>query len=310
MAKPRKIQLQSAYLKVGNFKGMFSDLAAFSQPDALSNDMWLYTGVTVTLSDVMLRNNDLVIKTVDDPATDLTSTNLDSGKWKIVRHLTDAEINWLAAQLYNPPSASLSGGAALEKNCSINPYSAVLSWGVTAGTNPITTCEFQKKEGAGVWTKVKDLTGPSGTETVSVTINTDTQFRVMVSSKAGEAVYSSIRSVTFQYKTGYRVGAADAVADDTWMKAGTMALDSSVYGSFTLNPELGEHMYYYVPVSMVSGPNYIDPPYFYVGGFEGGFAVYSSTAVYTLGDGTTINYVVYRSNQANLGETTVTVSAS
>jgi len=131
----------------------------------------------------------------------------------------------------------------------------------------------------------------------------------MVSSKAGEAVYSSIRSVTFQYKTGYRVGAADAVADDTWMKAGTMALDSSVYGSFTLSPGSGEHMYYYVPVSMVSSP-YLSPPYFYVGGFEGGFEVYSTSAVYTLGDGTTINYVVYRSNQANLGNTNVTVSAS
>lgn len=309
MAKPRKIQLQSAYLKVGNFKGMFSDLAAFSQPDALSNDMWLYTGVTVTLSDVMLRNNDLVIKTVDDPATDLTSANLANGKWKIVRHLTDAEINWLAAQLYNPPSASLSGGISLEKNYSVSPYSTSLSWSVTAGTNPITTCEFQKKEGAGVWTKVKDLTGTSGTETVSVTINTDTQFRILVSSKAGEAVYSSIRSVTFQYKTGYRVGAADAVADDTWMKAGAMALDSSVYGSFTLSPGSGEHMYYYVPASMVSSP-YLSPPYFYVGGFEGGFEVYSTSAVYTLGDGTTINYVVYRSSQPNLGNTTVTISAS
>jgi hypothetical protein len=102
-AKPRKIQLQSAHLKVGNFKGVFDDLPAFAQPDALSNDMWLYQGGTATHEDVMLRNGDLVIKTVNDKDTPLTAANLAAGKWKVVRHLTDGEIAWLTTQITTPP---------------------------------------------------------------------------------------------------------------------------------------------------------------------------------------------------------------
>lgn len=311
MGKPRKIQLQSAHLKVGNFKGVFTDLAAFSQADALSNDMWLYTGSTATEGGVMLRNNDLVMKTVDDAETPLSSDNLTNGKWKIVRHLTDAEINWLAGQLYVAPSATLtlSGSSTLERNHSALPYSTTLSWTTSAGTNAIITREFQRKDGAGAWTKVKDLTGNSGSESVTIQINTDTQFRVLVSSKAGETIYSTTRSVVFQYKTGYRVGTASPTIDDAWLKAGTNAFATSVYRSFTVNAGAGEHIYYYVPKSMVSAP-YISPPAFYVGGFEGGFAVHSTTAAYTLGDGTSVEYVVYRSNQPSLGNTTVTVSAT
>jgi hypothetical protein len=308
-AKPRKIQLQSAHLKVGNFKGAFDDLPAFAQPDALSNDMWLYQGVTVTHESVMLRNGDLVMKTIDDSETPFTAANIAAGKWKVIRHLTDDEIGWLTSQMYTPPAATLSGGATLEKNHSALPYAAALSWTTTAGTNAIVTRELHKREGGGAWVKVKDLTGNSGSETVNVGINTDTQFRVLVSSKSGEAVYSPTREVKFQYRTGYRAGEASPAIDSAWMKAGTTAFATSPYRTFTVNAGTGQHIYFYVPKSMVSAP-YINPPAFYVGGFEGGFAVHQTDARYALGDGAEVDYVVYRSNQPSLGNTTVTVSAS
>jgi len=303
MAKPRKIQLHSANLQMWNSRGT-SDFSAFSPADVLAGDSWL-SSASAVVSGLQIRNGDLIIALTDNPAA-LSQSSVDAGDWKLIRNLTEAEIAWLESQLYNPPSASLSGGTTLEKNYSETPYSASLTWSVTEGTNSITTKELWEKEGAGAWTKVKDLTGTSGTESVNVTINVDTQFRVLVSSRSGEEIYSTIRTVAFQYKVGYRVGVASPTVNDAWLKAGTLVFDSDEFRTFNVNAATDEHIYYYVPKAYVSDP-YITPPYFYVGGFEGGFAVLTSAAGYAFGDETTEDYVVYRSTQSGLGNTTVTV---
>lgn len=310
MAKPKKKQLHSSYLKVWNFRGA-DDFSAFAPSSILSTDAWLCNAAANVVLDggnLTIRPGDLVVAIDDDPGT-LTLANVQAGKWKIIRNITDDELTELANLAYTPPTASLSGGTTLEKHYSVSPYSVSLSWSVTEGSNPITSIELQKRENTGVWTKVKDLTGSGGSENVDVTIDTDTQFRVMVSSKSGEQVYSSTRQVVFQYKVGYRVGAPDPAIDDAWLKAGTLVFDTDEFRSFTANAATDEHIYYYVPKAYVSSP-YINPPYFYVGGFEGGFAVYDSEASYEFGDETTEDYVVYRSTNAGLGSTNVTVQNS
>jgi hypothetical protein len=309
MAKPRKLQIHSSYLKVWNFRGE-SAFTAFAPAEVLASDVWLcnaaYTNGTLTI-----KPGDLVMAMADlDIATyPLNQTNVDNGKWKIIRHISQNEKAWIESQMYTAPSATVSGGTTLEKSLQALAYAASIVWSVTAGTNAIITKELWEKEGAGSWVKVKDLTGTSGTETVNVTINTDTQFRVQVSSKSGELIYSSVTTVAFQYKTGYRTDDPTPTINSTWLHAGTLGFDTDAYRTFTETAAAGKHIFYFVPKSFVSSP-YLNPPAFYVGGFQGGFDVNKTNAVYTLGDGSTVEYVVYRSAQASLGSTTVIVQSA
>lgn len=308
MAKPRKIQLHSAYFQAWNIRGAIN-FVAFAPDNVLAGDVWHNIAVAdVTVNDLTIRPQDTVVAIVDNPGL-LNETNLAAGKWKVLRNLSDDILAWLEQQLYTAPSANLTGGMTLEKNYSATPYAASFTWSVAAGTNPITTRELQKREEAGAWTKVKNLTGNSGSETINITINVDTEVRVMVSSKAGELIYSPTRVVKFQFKTGYGTGAGNVTLNDTFMKAGNMSFDTDAYRSFTANAAAGEHIFYYVPKSLISSP-YMNPPYFYVGGFEGGFNVASQNASYVLGDGTSVDYVVYKSTNAGLGSTNVTVQAN
>ncbi len=308
MAKPRKIQLHSVGVQLWNLREL-TDFATFAPTKVLAGDAWHCTAsANVEVNSITIRPADTVLALMDNPG-ELNEANITAGKWKVLRNLSGEMLEWLDGQLYTPPHASLTGGVTLEKNHSLTAYSATFTWSVTAGTNPILTKELWKREGAGTWAKVKDLTGTSGSETVSVTINTDTQFRVQVSSKSGETIYSTIREVKFQYKTGYRVGSAAATLDDAFLNAGTMGFDTDAYRAFTANAAAGEHIFYYVPKSFVSSP-YLSPPYFYVGGFEGGFEVAASNVEYELGDETTVEYVVYKSTNAGLGSTNVTVQSN
>lgn len=308
MAKPRKTQLHSSYFQAWNIRGAIN-FAAFAPDNVLAGDVWHNIAVAdVTVNDLTIRPQDTVVAIIDNPGI-LNEVNLVAGKWKVLRNLSDDILDWIEQQLYTAPSANLTGGMTIEKNYSATPYAASFTWSVAAGTNPITTRELQKREGVGAWTKVKNLTGNSGSETINIAINSDTQVRVLVSSKTGETVYSTTREVKFQYKTGYQAALGSTTLNDAFMKAGNMSFDTDAYRSFTANAAAGEHIFYYVPKSFVSSP-YINPPYFYVGGFEGGFNVASQTASYVLGDGTSVDYVVYKSTNAGLGSTNVTVQSN
>lgn len=308
MAKPKKIQLHSTNFQAWNIRGVIN-FTAFSPDNILAGDAWHNIAEeNVEVNDLTIRPQDTVVAIVDNPGP-LNETNLAAGEWKVLRNLSDDTLDWIEQQLYTAPSANLTGGITLEKNHSATPYAASFTWSVTAGTNPITTSELQKREGTGSWTKVKDLTGNFGSETINVAINSDTQVRVMVSSKAGESIYSPSCFVKFQFKTGYRVGGGEIALNDAFMKDGTMNFDTDAYCTFTVKAMAGDHIFYYVPKSFVTSP-YIKPPYFLVGGFEGGFNVASETAAYVFGDETTVDYVVYKSTNSGLGSTTVTVQAN
>lgn len=309
MAKPKKIQLHSTNFQAWNIRGAINFTTAFSPNNILAGDAWHNIAEeNVEVNDLTIRPQDTVVAIVDNPGP-LNETNLAAGEWKVLRNLSDDILDWIEQQLYTAPSASLNGGITLEKNYALLPYAATFTWSVTAGTNSIIARELWKREGAGAWVKVKDLTGNFGSETINVAINSDTQVRVMVSSKAGESIYSPTCFVKFQFKTGYRVGGGEIALNDTFMKDGTMSFDTDAYCTFTVKAMAGDHIYYYVPKSFVSSP-YINPPYFYVGGFEGGFNVASQNASYTLGDGTSVDYVVYKSTNAGLGSTNVTVQSN
>jgi hypothetical protein len=79
------------------------------------------------------------------------------------------------------------------------------------------------------------------------------------------------------------------------------ALATSRATSFTLTPGITDKIYY-------AFRSAYGTPTFNVGGFDGGFELIASAVSVTNAHGVTENYDVWRSVQANLGNTTVTVS--
>ena len=68
---------------------------------------------------------------------------------------------------------------------------------------------------------------------------------------------------------------------------------------FTVNAGAGQYIYYAIPAAWGT-------PTFFVGGFEGGFDLLSKFN-FTNASGYTTSYNVYKSGNANLGQTTVNV---
>lgn len=113
---------------------------------------------------------------------------------------------------------------------------------------------------------------------------------------------SSTKTTTITFLNGayYGVGNADGDAINNAFVAGLQkVLTSSRARDFTVNAGAGEYIYYAIPATFGT-------PVFYVGGFEGGFNL-AKTFDYQNPSGFTESYNVYKSTNANLGNTTVTV---
>lgn len=96
------------------------------------------------------------------------------------------------------------------------------------------------------------------------------------------------------------VGSVDADGvDSAFVQTLTKALASSRAKTFSANAGDGQYIYYAYPARFGNAT-------FYVGGFEGGFDLLT-TFDYTNASGYTESYNVYRSANANLGATDVTV---
>lgn len=91
---------------------------------------------------------------------------------------------------------------------------------------------------------------------------------------------------------------ADAV-DDAFIQSLTKNLVTGRTGDFKATASEGQYIFFAIPVSMGAAS-------FKVGGFEGGFELIK-TFMYTNSQGHQENYYVYKSANANLGSTTVTV---
>lgn len=105
-------------------------------------------------------------------------------------------------------------------------------------------------------------------------------------------------AITFLNGVYYGVGTAagDAINND-FVKGLTKTLSGSKGKTFTVNATEGKYIYYALP-------HRLGTPVFFVGGFEGGFAL-AKTFDYTNPSGYTESYDVYKSTNAGLGSTTV-----
>ena len=98
--------------------------------------------------------------------------------------------------------------------------------------------------------------------------------------------------------TGVGTVEADGVNND-FIKSLSKTLTGSKAKTFTVNAAGGQYIYYAIPARFGT-------PTFKVGGFEGGFELLK-TFEFTNASGYAESYVVYRSSNAGLGNTTVEV---
>lgn len=127
-----------------------------------------------------------------------------------------------------------------------------------------------------------------------------TEFKVTATDNRN-ATASKSTWVSFKLKKYYGVGDADGDAinnDFITGFGGTLADNRS--GDFTVTADAGQYIYFAVPASFGT-------PTFKVGGFAGGFGL-AKTFDFTNASGHTESYNVYKSANAGLGKTTVSVS--
>ena len=114
-----------------------------------------------------------------------------------------------------------------------------------------------------------------------------------------EATATRQTSITFLNGVYWGVGSNEAEINSEFIKSLTKGLQSSKAKTFTVNAGEGQHIYYAIPT------RYGDCN-FNVGGFDGGFNKIS-TIQFENESKYTESYDVYKSTNANLGNTTVTV---
>ena len=113
---------------------------------------------------------------------------------------------------------------------------------------------------------------------------------------------SSQKSTGVYFRNGryWGVGAVDADGvNDEFVQGLTKELATNNSKTFTVNAGVGQHIFYAHPASFGT-------PVFNVGGFEGGFDLIK-TFDYTNASGFKESYKVWKSTNANLGNTTVVV---
>lgn len=115
---------------------------------------------------------------------------------------------------------------------------------------------------------------------------------------------SATKSTSIYFYNGVYYGVSDVTeaesVDSAFILALTKSLQNSKAKSFTVEPGEGEYIFYALPTRLGT-------PTFYVGGFEGGFDLLA-TIDFENASGFTESYDVYKSTNANLGSTAVTVS--
>lgn len=113
---------------------------------------------------------------------------------------------------------------------------------------------------------------------------------------------SSQKSTSISFRNGRYWGIGDVNADgvdDAFIQGLTKELASNNTKTFTVNAGVGKYIYYASPANFGT-------PSFTVGGFEGGFDLIK-TFDYTNASGFKESYKVWKSGNANLGNTTVVV---
>lgn len=140
----------------------------------------------------------------------------------------------------------------------------------------------------------------SGTKNYS-SVSSDRSWTLTATDDKGA---TASKTITLPFHNGvyYGVGTARISYDSNFVRGLTKTLRGSKLPSFSVNAGDNEYIYYCLPTRNPYGSCN-----FTVNGFTGGFTLVD-TISFTNASGYTENYYIYRSDNANLGSTAVTVS--
>jgi hypothetical protein len=164
-----------------------------------------------------------------------------------------------------------------------------LSWAI----NKTPTALTLDGEALDVSLRSKALTG------LSITKDKNKTWKLVATDERGA---KSEKTTTISFCNGvyYGVGAAQDAYDSAFVMGLTKNLRSNKLTSVTVTAGEGEYIFYCLPKRMGTCT-------FKVGGFEGGFELVA-TMSFTNASGYTEDYYIYKSVNANLGKTTVSIS--
>lgn len=157
---------------------------------------------------------------------------------------------------------------------------------------------------------IKNGTGDqSGSLDIVLTQDTNETYTLTVTSADNKSTASST-SFIFRNRIYWGVDVLPGLYDGNFIKGlSSNAFDPDYLRQFTLNAGVGQFIFFAIPKSYVSSP-YIDPPYFFLGtSVPGGMEIAAETVSYTY-ENNTENYIIYKSANANLGQTDVVISDS
>lgn len=191
-----------------------------------------------------------------------------------------ADLNYKAIAISyfsaNPSTAEMGSEVA----------SAALSWGVNKTPTALTL------DGASV--DVSD-TG----KTIAGAFTADKTWTLEATDERG-ATSEKTASLSFLNGVYYGAAAEPTEYNSAFILGLSKTLRSSYLSSFNANAGAGQYIYYCLPVRMGERS-------FKVGGFDGGFSLVR-TIGFKNASGYTESYYIYRSDNASLGQTSVTIS--
>lgn len=146
--------------------------------------------------------------------------------------------------------------------------------------------------------------GTSGTWTDSGSYSTNKTWTLEVTDAGGVSIAATTASgnatLYFRKSVYYAAAVIPGTINSAFILGMTGGLATSRAKTFTVNAGANQYIWYAAPVSFGACS-------FNVGGFDGGFELVD-TIQHTNASGNTENYYVYRSDNAELGSTTVKVS--
>lgn len=186
---------------------------------------------------------------------------------------------------------SFTGGYNVENGTTVNNVN--LSWTYSKEPTSLTLDGTQVAKTNNVYNKSIALTdlGLKANKTWT-----------LVAKDARNASSTKTTSVIFTDKRYWGVGTVTAASEANSafvLGLGGNELAWNRNKDFTVNAGAGQYIYYAIPAAWGT-------PTFFVGGFEGGFDLLSKFN-FTNASGYTTSYNVYKSGNANLGQTTVNV---
>lgn len=211
---------------------------------------------------------------------------------------------WLPTQLTLDPeligpafAISLSGGTLVEVSNTVTNPSFTSSKNYT-GTAAVLT-NTDNVESKNVLTEFN--ANSAFTSNFSYVKNTyGSSVTFTLTANKGAIVRTSQTSFTWVQKVFWGVGAAGGNSEAFIEALGNNALATSKSRSFSITAGATEKVYYAYRSAFGTAT-------FFVGGFEGGFSLVSTTISVTNAFGFTENYTLYESDNLNLGTITVTV---